>query len=35
MLYESLRKELRSRKYRMTAQREIVLKILPNPMRDI
>lgn len=27
MLYESLRKELRSRKYRMTAQREIVLKI--------
>lgn len=27
MLYESLRKELRSKKYRMTAQREIVLKI--------
>lgn len=27
MLYESLRKELRSRKYRMTAQREIVLKV--------
>ncbi|HBJ81337.1 Fur family transcriptional regulator [Pseudothermotoga sp.] len=27
MLYESLRKELRSKKYRMTAQREIVLKV--------
>lgn len=27
MIYESLRKELRSKKYRMTAQREIVLKI--------
>lgn len=27
MLYESLRKELRSKKYRITAQREIVLKI--------
>lgn len=27
MIYESLRKELRSKKYRMTAQREIVLKV--------
>ncbi len=27
VLYEALRKELRSKKYRMTAQREIVLKV--------